>query len=114
MMNKCIAPRWLSAVVLGAVLFGPVAAIAAKTKPQSAQKYTCVFDATAPFPDGTTGVAEIAVKITGKNNTVVAVNYYTADYVTYLGMYQEINGSVVPMTQDEACQFAFEHYSDRQ
>jgi len=77
-------------------------------------KYTCIFDANNPFPDGTTGISEIGVKVTGKGNTFVTVEYYSDDYTDYLGQFEEGNGDFVPSTMEEACQFAFDHYGDRQ
>jgi len=77
-------------------------------------KYTCEFDAGNPYPDGTTGVAETGVKITGNGSTFVSVEYYSDDYQDYLGQYQEGNGDFVPSTKEEACNFALDHFNDRQ
>lgn len=77
------------------------------------QKYTCFFDQSNPYPDGTTGIAYTSVKITGKGETVVTVSYFSDNNKNYLGQYEEINGDVVPSNPNEACQFAFDHFNDR-
>lgn len=102
-------------VVLSVLLWGTAPTGAAATTTHGVQKYTCVFDgAPETFPDGTTGLAEVGVKITGSGTTVVQVDYFSDGYMDYLGAYQEVNGEVVPRTADEACDFAFDHYDDRQ
>ena len=78
------------------------------------QKYTCVFTADNPYPDGTTGIAYIGVKIIGNGETDVTVSYFSDNNQTYLGQYQELNGDVVPSNTDEACNFALNHFNDKQ
>jgi len=106
---KIIAFIFASVVILGNVMAPHTSKSSKKV-----EKYTCVFDADNPFPDATTGISEIGVKVTGKGNTFVSVEYYSDDYNNYLGQYGEGNGDFVPLTKEEACQFAFDHYGDRQ
>lgn len=96
------------------ILLGTVMAPTTSGEIKKTEKYTCVFDDSNPFPDGTDGVAELSVKRTGKGNTFVSVEYYSENYQDYLGIYQEGNGNFVPSTKEEACQFAFDHFGDRE
>ena len=59
-------------------------------------------------------MAEVSVKIKGNGDTVVNVDYFTDGYAEYLGKYEERNGEVVPSGRNQACDFAENHFGDRQ
>jgi len=98
----------------GFMLLGSLSRSVNSVAANKVTKYTCIFDESNPFPDGSTGIAEVGVKVTGNGSTFVNVDYYSDNYQNYLGQYQEGNGAFVPSTKDEACQFALDHYTDRQ
>lgn len=92
------------------LMAGTIVTTAPSEATAGVEKYTCDFS----VDGGTIVVAEVGVKITGNGNTVVTVDYFSEDYAEYLGKYQERNGEVVPSTADEACQFAEDHFEDRE
>src|SRR3954452_16730762 len=63
------------------------------------------------YPDGTNGVAVVVV--TNKLGPVVTVDYYNEDGVRHLGRYEDRSGGEVPGADDEAREFAFNHYFDK-
>ena len=102
-----------SLIAAGLILAGVLVSFA---QPEAAEvlpkdKYTCVFDDSNPFPDGTTGIAEVSVKVTGNGSSFVSVEYFSDNYEEYLGQYQESDGAA-PMDKEAACTFAAEHFDD--
>ena len=98
-MRRMIAPLFAVALLLG------VAAAAHADDPKF------VIDPIA-FPDGSRGVAVVRVLPLAGSLLVVA-DYYTEDSVRYLGSYQDYSGGEVPAAQDEAREFAFNHFFDK-
>ncbi len=100
-------------IAAGLILAGAVVSFAQPEAAESLskEKYTCVFDEGNPFPDGTTGIAEVSVKVTGNGSSFVSVEYFSDNYEEYLGQYQESDGAA-PSTKDAACTFAAEHFDD--
>ena len=110
---KIILTTIFSLLLLSVTTVNGNSPVIKETAFKQAQKYTCVFNQSNPYPDGTTGIAYIGVKITGKGTTVVTVSYFSDNGQSYLGQYEEINGNFVPSNADEACQFALDHFGQR-
>lgn len=63
------------------------------------------------FPDGQTGVITVASKITGNGSTHTTCDYYTDNFVTYLGQYQDATfASADPATLRDFC---LSHFNNR-
>jgi len=63
------------------------------------------------YPDGEHGVAVVTIQLTG--NPVVTVNYYGVDRIEFLGRYEDHTGGNVPYDEEQAREYAFNHYFDR-
>jgi hypothetical protein len=63
------------------------------------------------FSDGTLGVIETGSKQTGGGSTFTVCDYYTSDWATYLGQYQD--STFFSSDPGILEQFCLDHYADR-
>lgn len=99
----------ITTMFAGLLMIGTIISTTPSQATAGVDKYTCEFSV-----DEEVIVAEVSVKIKGNGDTVVNVDYFTDGYAEYLGKYEERNGEVVPSNTSEACEFAENHFGDRQ
>jgi hypothetical protein len=63
------------------------------------------------YPDGERGVAVVTIAESGP--PFVIAEYYGPDRVEYLGRFEDHSGGTVPFDEEQAREFAFNHYYDR-
>ncbi len=63
------------------------------------------------FSDGTTGVITVSSKTTGNGSRFTTCDYYSADFMTFLGQYED--ATFASANPDELKSFCLMHVGDR-
>lgn len=95
--------KMMVVAILVLALLVPTVAVSAKTN-----KFT--FD-NVTFSDGTMGVITASTKQTGNGSVFTDCDYYSSNFITYLGQYQD--STFFSSDPGAVEQFCLDHYADR-